>query len=67
MKNDKYAVVESINASDRLTSQTAAETYDLTAEGAFTDGVEGPAVDMHGNEAICLVVLLAPAMCPELT
>ncbi|MGK0439034.1 MAG: sugar lactone lactonase YvrE [Paracoccaceae bacterium] len=57
MKNEKHAVVESIKVSDQLTShlppyltsQTAAETYDLTAEGAFTDGVEGPAVDMHGN------------------
>jgi sugar lactone lactonase YvrE len=29
--------------------QGAAETYDLTAEGAFTEGVEGPAVDVHGN------------------
>ncbi|MBL4673254.1 MAG: SMP-30/gluconolactonase/LRE family protein [Arenicella sp.] len=31
------------------TNQAAAESYDLTAVGAFTDGVEGPAVDAHGN------------------
>jgi len=49
MKNEKHAVVESIKASDQLTSQTAAETYDLTSEGAFTEGVEGPAVDTQGN------------------